>query len=72
MWSPFKAHEQAGWFHNKIEYECMSMIDLHQGTLTCYLSYFTLDYRVVVSFLNCSSWGLVSLIQVFIEYLWYA
>lgn len=45
------------------------MTDLHQGTLMCYLRYFTLEYRGVVSFLNYNSWGLGSLIQVFIEHL---
>lgn len=45
------------------------MIDLYQGLLMCYLKYLALDYRVVVSFLNYSVWGLGSLIQVFIEHL---
>ena len=48
------------------------MTDLHRETLMCYLRCFILEYRGVVSFLNYNSWGLASLIQVFIEHLEYA
>lgn len=76
MRGPFKAHEWARWFHHKKhtehECKCLSMIDLHQGTLIGYLRYYTLHYYSGHEFLNYSFWGLGLLIQVFIEHLWYA